>query len=374
MRDAQVRRFNNKYTRQMFALSVIMIGNIYRYLLVRLYRDYMTKISQLGETLLIEWLVDRFSAKDPNVIVGNGNDASVIRLAGNISFKVDTFVLQELPHHFDYYDAGWKAVMACASDLAAVGSKPKYALVSFSCPRNLEVESFKRIFHGIEDALRTLNSVLLGGDLSETSEVCLSVCMLGEVKGRPLLRNHASPGDLIAVSRGFGLEALGLKILFKKVKAEASLARKAIIRFKHPYAEVEYGEKLSSLGFISSCSDSSDGLIIAIKQLIDDKANAIIDKLPTERALDKLNRELSKELTMYGGEEYALVYTYSPQMDAELVEALKSIKRKRILIGRVVEGNGDIFLQTGHTLRKLKIEGWRQFQSRPLRQRKAGEK
>jgi len=131
---------------------------------------------------------------------------------------------------------------------------------------------------------------------------------------------------------------------------------------------------LSSLGFISSCSDSSDGLIIAVKQLINSKANAIIDTLPIERALEKLNRELGSELTMYGGEEYALVYTYSPQMDAELVKALKSIKRKRILIGRVVEGNGDIFLQTGNTLRKLKIDGWRQFQSRPLRQRKTNAK
>ncbi|MEM3655817.1 MAG: thiamine-phosphate kinase [Thermoprotei archaeon] len=281
---------------------------------------------------------------------------------------MDTYVSQELPPHFDYYDLGWKSIMACASDLAAIGSRPKYALVSFSGPRNLETKNFKRVFRGIEDALQTLNAVLLGGDLSETSEVCVSVCMLGEAKGRPLLRNHANPGDIIAVSRYFGLEALGLKILFNQIQTGARLTRKAVTRFKHPYAEISYGEKLSSLGFISSCSDSSDGLIIAIKQLIGNRTDAIIDTLPIDESLRKLNWRLQEELCMYGGEEYALVYTYNPEMDIKLVEALKGINRSRIVIGRVLAGNGHIFLREGKTTRRLRIKGWRQFQSRPLHQ------
>jgi thiamine-monophosphate kinase len=326
----------------------------------------MSTIGQIGETRLVDWLIKKFRVEDPDVVVENGNDAAVVKLYGNISLKVDTMVVEKIPRGIYYHDIGWKAIMACASDLAAIGSKPRYALLSISGPRSMSTKNFKEIFHGAREALSILKSSLLGGDLSETKELCLSVFMVGEVTNRPLLRYRAEPGDLIAVSREFGLEALGLRILFRKIRVEGSLAKKAIEKFKHPYAEVEYGALISSLGFVKSCSDSSDGLVLTIRQLIGNRADAVISDLPFSRELIGLDERIKKELTMYGGEEYALVYTYNPSKDPDLVSALRTIGRDRFIIGRVINGNGNVFLEEGSTLKKLKINGWRQFQSKPF--------
>jgi len=327
----------------------------------------MATLGEVGETRLIEWLVKNFSGQDVDVVVGNGHDAAVVNLCGNISLKVDTFVLKEVPKPLSYYDVGWKSIMACASDLAAVGSRPRYALVSFSGPRSTKLSYFEEIFKGIGDALSVLDSTLLGGDLSETSELCLSISMLGKMAGSPLLRKKAKPGDIIAVSKTFGLEPLGLRILYKKISVGAKLAKMALEKFRHPHAEVEYGAMLSELGFVSSCSDSSDGLILAIRELIDRNTDAVIDKLPIDQALNSLNAKIAKQLTLYGGEEYALIYTYDPSKDDELVNALKKINRDRIVIGEVRAGRGEIYLQQDERLKRLEIRGWRQFQSRPLR-------
>lgn len=326
----------------------------------------MATLEELGETRLIDWLIGRFSGQEENVVVANGNDAAIVKLYGNISCKVDTLVVTRLPKFLTYYDVGWKAVMACASDLAAVGSEPKYALVSFSGPRDMEAKHFKQVFRGIGDALRELNSTLLGGDLSETSEICLSVAMLGKTVGKPLLRRKARPGDLIAVSKLFGLEPLGLRVLYGKITVDRALARKAIQRFRRPKAEIKYGITLSKLGFISSCTDSSDGLIIAVKELIGDRMDAVLHKLPLDSSLVSLDERTKKELILWGGEEYALVYAYDPSFDSRLVDALKKIGRKRIVVGEVVEGSGKVYLEENGALRRLKISGWRQFQSVPL--------
>lgn len=326
----------------------------------------MATLERVGETRLINWLVEKFGGQAKDVVVGNGNDAAVVRLYGDTSFKIDTLVVTELPEFLSYYDVGWKAVMACASDLAAVGSRPMFALVSFSGPRSMEARNFREVFRGIRGALGTLGSTLLGGDLSETSEVCLSVVMLGKMVGQPLLRRRARPGDLIAVSRLFGLEPLGLNVVYDKIRVGGRLARKAVQRFKRPRAEVEYGAKLSELGFITSCTDSSDGLLIAVKELIGEKNDAIIKNLPIDGALEGLDEKTKRDLVLYGGEEYILVYTYDEKFDGELVRELKRIKRERIVIGKVVSGRGKIYLEENGALKTLRIGGWRQFQSIPL--------
>lgn len=326
----------------------------------------MATLGELGETRLLSWLVGKFSGEGKHVLVGNGNDAAVVRLYGKTSFKVDTLVVAGLPKNLSYYDVGWKAVVACASDLAAVGSRPMYAVVSFSGPRTMQAKHFREAFRGIGDALSDLGATLVGGDLSETGEVCLGIAMLGKAVGRPLLRRRARPGDLIAVSRPFGLEPLGLRVLYGKISVNSKVSRRAVRRFKRPRAEVEYGVTLSRLGFVSSCTDSSDGLTIAIKELIGDKMDAVIDSLPADEALAGLDEKTRTELVLWGGEEYALVYTYGAVFDEKLVAALRKIGRKRIIIGKVREGSGKIYMRKDSGLQTVKIGGWRQFESVPL--------
>ncbi|PSN90270.1 hypothetical protein B9P99_04915 [Candidatus Marsarchaeota G1 archaeon OSP_B] len=102
---------------------------------------------------------------------------------------------------------------------------------------------------------------------------------------------------------------------------------------------------LGKLGFIHSCTDSSDSLAISIKNLIGSQLDAVIERLPTHPLLYTLDKKLVENLVLYGGEEYALVFTYDEKDDKRLKRALNKIGRDRIIIGRVKEGSGKILLK-----------------------------
>jgi thiamine-monophosphate kinase len=324
----------------------------------------MATLEDVGETRLVQWLLKKFPCITNGVVVCNGHDAAVLKLSGKYTFKTDTLVVKRVLSGVTHYDVGWKAAMACASDLAAVGSYPIYATVSFSGPRTMLFKDFKELFTGLGDAFIRLNTRLVGGDLSEAPHTSVSVSLLGGLRGEPLLRGGSRPGDLVAVSKLFGLEPLGLKLLTNQLKTDKKLAEKAVAKFRRPVAEVELGCMLGSLGFIHSCTDSSDGLLISLSQLLGGELDLTISRLPMHPDLESLPEKEVLELVLSGGEEYALVFSYDPAGDEDLVKSLRRIHRRRNIIGKVSKGRGRIFLDQKEKKNELEVKGWRQFQSR----------
>ncbi|PSN83502.1 hypothetical protein B9Q01_04495 [Candidatus Marsarchaeota G1 archaeon OSP_D] len=324
----------------------------------------MQTLEKIGEEKIVQWLIKNIPSHGSNVLLGNGHDAAVIRLKGKYAFKTDTLVVTKMLNGVSLEDLGWKAVCACASDLATVGAKPLYSTISVCAPRTLLFKELKSLFYGIKQALSHIGAVLVGGDLSENPLISVSVNLLGEISGKYYGRTGSKPGDLIAVSREFGLEPLGLKILLKEIDITSEkLQKRSLHDFLRPLPEVDYGVVLGKLGFIHSCTDSSDSLAISIKNLIGSQLDAVIERLPTHPLLYTLDKKLVENLVLYGGEEYALVFTYDEKDDKRLKRALNKIGRDRIIIGRVKEGSGKILLK-GKKTRVIKARGWRQFQSK----------
>jgi thiamine-monophosphate kinase len=323
----------------------------------------MITLEDVGETRLVQWLLEKFPCVTNEVVVCNGHDAAVLKLSGKHTFKSDTLVVRQSLPGVGYYDIGWKAAMACASDLAAVGSYPIYATVSFSGPRTMLFEEFKELFTGLGDAFGRLSTQLVGGDLSESANTSVSVSLLGGLEGEAMLRGGSRAGDVVAVSKPFGLEPLGLKLLTNRLSVNERLAEKAVAKFRRPVAEVELGCALGALGYIHSCTDSSDGLLISLNQLLSPELDITINRLPVHPDLKGLSEKDVLELVLSGGEEYALVFSYDPARDKELVKSLRVINRRRIVIGEVSKGHGRIFLVQKEKKSELEVQGWRQFQS-----------
>src|SRR6266542_2814374 len=158
--------------------------------------------------------------QSPRILTGIGDDASVISEAGNRDFVVTTDLLVE---GVDFYRdtapaslLGHKALAVSLSDIAAMGARPLWSLVSIGMPAEVWADDFKEsFFEGYFALADRYGVVLCGGDVSEAKDkTVIDSIVGGEVNsGRAVLRSTAQPGDQIFVTGGLGGAAAGLKLI-----------------------------------------------------------------------------------------------------------------------------------------------------------------
>jgi thiamine-monophosphate kinase len=96
-------------------------------------------------------------------------------------------------------DVGWKAVVVNVSDIAAMGGRPLYLLVTVAAPAGTDLEP---LFDGIAEAAHAYLCPVVGGDLSNADCLVVTGAVAGTVDGTPVLRSGASPGEWIYVTAG----------------------------------------------------------------------------------------------------------------------------------------------------------------------------
>ena len=110
---------------------------------------------------------------------------------------------------------GYKALARATSDLAAMGARPRYFLLTLAlpdaCTRKV-AGRFPRRDGACGPAISA--SLLAGGDTTKYPSVVINLTVIGEVEpGRAILRSGARPGDLICVSGKLGEAELGLRLV-----------------------------------------------------------------------------------------------------------------------------------------------------------------
>ena len=102
-------------------------------------------VSDLGEFGLIERLAKAAGASKPEgLIVGIGDDAAAWREGDSVLLATtDTLVegVHFLPELAPWRDLGWKALAVNVSDIAAMGGRPDYALVTLALPAEFPTQA-----------------------------------------------------------------------------------------------------------------------------------------------------------------------------------------------------------------------------------------
>jgi thiamine-monophosphate kinase len=208
--------------------------------------------------------IRRIAAEGPTnkeVLHGIGDDCAVVRPKANedLVFTTD-FVLQDRHFTLETHkaaDVGHKALARSLSDLAAMGSKPVFCLVSLAVPQDLSGRWTEQFYHGLLVLAKRYGIALAGGDLSRFEKVVVDVMCCGRVpRGESLLRNGAKPRDRIYVTGELGGSALGL----------ATKRGAAWKRHLRPEPRIETGLVLRRRG-VSACMDLSDGLSLDLRRL-----------------------------------------------------------------------------------------------------------
>ena len=331
------------------------------------------------------------------LLTGIGDDASVISQIAGRAVVVTTDLLAE---GIDFYRAatpprllGHKALAVSLSDIAGMGARPLWSLVSIGLPDDVWNDTFKdEFFEGYLALADEYGVALAGGDVSRTVEqIAIDSILLGEVSsGAAVLRSTAQPGDQIYVTGALGGSAAGLKL----IEMGARLSRQAaggskqeseppavaggpserseddaiqtlLLRHLRPQPRVGWGIVLGEEHLASAMIDTSDGLSSDLAHLCrESKVGAWIQsaqipidkdviKLCGRRALDPL------ALALNGGEDFELLFTVHPGKAARLPKRVDGVTIS--CIGEITNEPGRIRIAEKNRVWDLEAQGFEHF-------------
>ena len=293
-----------------------------------------------SEAGLIARLRDLFHTSfQTQVQVGIGDDAAVIKSSSNKLVATVDMAVEDI--HFNKkwsspFQIGAKLTTANLADIFAMGAIPKYLLVAAGISELDNSETVTELAKGIRSVADKFEVTVIGGDLSKSEKMTLSITALGELSGQPILRSGARVGDLIYLSSLTGLSAAGLAILNRE------LDRPRYVVEAHLNPKLVAPEKLIKVA--TSMCDVSDGLATDAAHLsCASNVNFNLSKDLISQAADfKDLAELAEELNedvfdwiLTGGEDHFFLAT---------VDKKNESSELGIKIGIVEKGDGKLLL------------------------------
>jgi thiamine-monophosphate kinase len=284
------------------------------------------RVGEVGEFRLIERLLSRVPAGD-GLLVGAGDDAAVLAPTPGTAL-VATCDGQVEGVHFSRQGTpprslGHRALAVNLSDVAAMGGRPRWALVALTLPPDLEVGWLDQLYDGLAALAERHGVGVVGGNVARTTgPIVVDVTLLGEVQPEArLTRAGARSGDAVVVTGTPGQSAAGLRLILQPIArrwGEPEDAERLLISHRAPEPRVEAGRRLSASGVVTAAIDVSDGLAADLSHVLAASGvGATLDEaaLPVSPALGRFAAAVGVdplELVLHGGEDYELLFTCGP--------------------------------------------------------------
>ncbi len=274
------------------------------------------RIGDIGEERVIGLFCAPGTPVGAEVVVENGDDAAAYLTQPFEAEVVTTDSLVEGVHfawaHGPAERVGRKLLAVNLSDIAAMGARPKYALLSVCLPPELLVSVAREVASGIHARCREAGVTVLGGNVTRTSgPAVLGATLIGSARPSSILRRTgARVGDGIFVTGTLGDARAGLFALESDRGGEAALAP-LVSALTDPIPRVEMGLWLARTGEVHSVCDVSDGFGRDLVRLLEGSglgARVEAAALPISPALRAFSPQ-PESFALAGGEEYELLFT-----------------------------------------------------------------
>ena len=244
---------------------------------------------------------------------GIGDDAATIDVprGEQLVISVDAFVANRhfKPAWLAAAEIGYRATAAALSDLAAMAATPVGVLLALNVPDDWR-DKVGDIGDGVAQAVRQAGTVILGGNISDATELSITTTVVGHAFA-PLSRRGAAVGDRLYVTGKLGGPGSAIAA-WSSGTTPSALARE---RFAHPVPRIREARWLANAG-ATACIDISDGLMADAHHLAAASDRAIemhIERVPCISGVG--GRDASRS-----GEEYELLVC-APRLDAAAFHA-----------------------------------------------------
>jgi thiamine-monophosphate kinase len=285
-------------------------------------------IGEVGEFRFLAELLPLLR-RGKGIVVGPGQDCAVLR-AGNTQLLATVDAVIEGTHFKSDWmsprQLGRRSFLVNASDIAAMGGRPRWCLVSVFAPKSYSKRDLHSIHRGLDDAAAETGACVVGGNLTSSSRL----------PRRIVTRKGARPGDQVFVTGTLGDAALGVACL-----AGGCRVTHAVRRYREPTPRLTLtaGRLLVESGVASAMIDVSDGLVQDLDHICEQSGvGAVIDmtKLPLSPAVGRHRR--GNVLALSGGEDYELLCTV-PRRKQHLLESMRPRLQCAITaIGQITAG------------------------------------
>lgn len=294
---------------------------------------------------------------------GIGDDAAVFRTSSeDVVTAVDTFVehVHFTRETMEPYHIGYRALAANLSDLAAMGAKPAFYLVSIVIPKTWAPDELEQIFAGMKDLASPYQMDLIGGDTVSGSELVISITVIGYTeKDNARYRSSAVSGDIVFVTGTLGDSQAGFHILSHPGEYED--ANYFIKRHRLPSPKVDFARKLSGVSRLT-LNDISDGIANEAAEIAVASNAAITlmdERIPTSPSYQQFPGHLQHQWKYFGGEDFELIGTVASSEWETVQDIAAETNTKISKIGYVSdEGNGTVFLDNGNKKTTLEKQGY----------------
>ncbi len=299
----------------------------------------------MHERELIDALQQIFTRRDPRVVRGIGDDASVVRGRGYAVTSLDAMVdgIHFRSRQLSGEEIGHRALAAALSDLAAMAADPGEAYLMLGLPNGLDPDVVIAIAQGAQALAASHGVVVAGGDVTRASSLTVSFTVVGwaEDPGQLVGRDGAQPGDVVVVTGRLGGAGAGLALLDDRARLSGESATALRERYSRPQPRFAAARRLSGLG-ARAMIDISDGLATDAGHIA--KCSAVrldlsLAALPLDDGVEEVANQLHEDPGRFAataGEDYELCACIP---GAALETALASGATE---VGRVVTGAGTV--------------------------------
>lgn len=246
---------------------------------------------------------------------------------GPAALVITTDVLIDGVHFSDRttppHAAGWRAVAANLSDLAAMGAMPWGITVGLGLPPTTTVGWVDALYRGMHDCLGAFGGAIVGGDLCRSPVATVAITALGWPGMDPVWRRSTlQPGDWLVATGWHGASRAGLALLWEpergdRVPLEQRQAWIQAHQYPRPRGDVVTALQALRLdvGAIAAM-DTSDGLADAAWQLCQTSGVSAVlwgDRLPQPPGLAHwVGAATAADWTLFGGEDFELLLGLPP--------------------------------------------------------------
>ena len=306
-----------------------------------------------------------FTRPTPGALLGVGDDAALLQASKGNVLAVSSDMLASGTHFTpdtDPFMLGHKTLAVNLSDMAAMGAKPRWAMLAMALPEANEswLEKFSAGFFALA---QQYGVELIGGDTTR-GPLNLCVTIFGEVPSQQaLLRKGAQFGDEVWVSGKLGDAALALAHLQGHIMLNEIEYSACAPALHQPQPRVALG--LALRGIASSAIDVSDGLLADLDHILEASrlgARIEFSALPVSPALrNHLQHPAAKQCTLSGGDDYELCFTAPVARHDEILDIAARLELPLTAIGTVVTGRGCLVLDTAGNPINMESSGYDHF-------------
>ena len=202
------------------------------------------------------------------------------------------------------FQLGYKSVAVNLSDVYASGAKAKYLTCSLSLPNYIDEDFIKDFYEGAKAVNPHVE--IVGGDITRGDKLFISICAIGETKGRKISsRSNAKANYKIITNGVHGSSGCGFELLQKGLTSPEKLINAHLL----PQVNDKLSDEIAlNIKEDYAMMDSSDGLMDAlykISKLSNLTAEVDFDLIPIDEEIKVFDDYKTK--VFFGAEDYKLV-------------------------------------------------------------------